>query len=128
MNRRRGGVPACFRLFTVTLAALTLISLSACARCGSELTAQVTGPARIRVGEEVQLLVTETTYPRANPMQPSANPNSWTSSDPVVLTVSVNGLARGVAPGHATVTVKPLVNCAGEIKQAPGTLAITVVP
>ena len=83
------------------------------------------------MGEEVQLVVTDTTYPRANLMQPSANPSSWTSSDPAVLTVSGNGLARGVTPGHVTVTVKPWVLCGGgvyESRQALGTLAITVVP
>lgn len=131
MNRQRRGVAACcFRLFTFTLAALTVMSVSACRRtCPTDLPAEVAGPASIRVGEEVQLLVTETFYPRANPMQPSANPSSWTSSDPAVLTVSGNGLARGVTPGHVTVTVKPWVRCGGdENRQALGTLAITVVP
>jgi hypothetical protein len=134
MSRQRRGVAACcFRLFTFTLAALTVISASACERttptCPTDLPAEVAGPARMRVGEDVQLQVTETFYPRANLMQPSANPSSWTSSDPAVLTVSVNGLARGVAPGRVTVTVKPWVRCGvDEIRQALGTLAITVVP
>lgn len=130
MNRWSRGIATCsFRLFTFTLAALTVISVSACTKtCPSDLAAKMAGPASIRVGEEVQLLVTDTKYPRANPMGPSANPNNWTSSDPAVLTVSVNGLARGVAPGNVTVTVKVLVSCPGENRQAPGTLAITVVP
>ena len=118
------------RLSTLLVVALALTILPGCRKCTSgDVTAQVTGPATIHVDEVVQLIVTNTySDTPSSPVQPSFRSIRWESSNPNILTVSLDGAARGIAPGMATVTATPLVNCAGPIDRIPGTLTITVVP
>ena len=119
----------CLRPGMLCVIALALTGLPGCKKCGDAVTAQITGPATMHVGEAIQLVVTNT-YSDApsNPVQPGFRSISWDSSNPSVLTVSLDGLARGVAPGTATITATPFANCVGAIDRIPGTLTITVVP
>jgi hypothetical protein len=129
-NGSRSPKPQPRRTGTLVVA-LAFISLMA---CGSEysrdVTAQVTGPAIVRVGEVIQLAVTLTfSDGTSNPLQPSQiSEVIFDSSNTSVLTVSVAGEVRGLAPGTATVTATPSVTSTGTGKRTAGTIAITVVP
>jgi hypothetical protein len=110
---------------------LALISLTACfGEYSRDVTAQVTGPATVRVGEVIQLAVTLTFSDGTSGLvQPSQTSSIiLESSNTSVLTVSVDGVARGIAPGTATVTATPSVTSTGTGKRTAGTIAITVVP
>lgn len=121
--------PCCQHLGALFVIALTLISLPACKKCPGDVNVQITGPATIRVGEIVQL---DATYAYSdapfNPVQPGFRSVSWESSETHVLSVSLDGAVRGIAPGTATVTATPFVSCYGPIDRISGTLTITVVP
>ena len=95
-----------------------------------DVTAQVTGPATVHVGEVIQLAVTLTfSDGTSNPLQPSEiSAVIFDSSNTSVLTVSEAGEVRGIAPGTATVTATPSVTSTGTGKRTAGTIAITVVP
>jgi hypothetical protein len=111
--------------------ALALISLTACfSEYSRDVTAQVTGPATVRVGEVIQLAVTLTfSDGTSNPVQPSQTSSIiMESSNTSVLTVSVAGEVRGIAPGTATVKATPSVMSTGTGKRTAGTIAIAVVP
>jgi uncharacterized protein YjdB len=110
--------------------ALTFISLMACGEYSRDVTAQVTGPASVRVGEVIQLAVTLTfSDGTSNLLQPSQISGVvFESSNTSVLTVSMAGEVRGIAPGTATVTATPSVTSTGTGKRTAGTIVITVVP
>jgi hypothetical protein len=109
--------------------ALALASLTACGEYSRDVTAQVTGPATVRVGEVIQLAVTLTfSDGTSNPLQPSQiGEVIFDSSNTSVLTVSEAGEVRGIGPGTATVTATPSVTSTGTGKRTAGTIAITVV-
>lgn len=111
--------------------ALLFTSLAACGReYGRDVTAQVTGPATVRVGEVIQLAVTLAfSDGTSNLVQPSQTSSvDLESSNTSVLTVSVAGQVRGIAPGTAIVKATPSVTSTGTGKRTAGTIAITVVP
>ena len=110
--------------------ALAFISLMACGEYSRDVTAHVTGPATVRVGEVIQLAVTLMfSDGTSNPLQPSQiSEVTFDSSNTSVLTVSEAGEVRGIAPGTATVTATPSVTSTGTGKRTAGTIAITVVP
>jgi hypothetical protein len=114
------------RLLVVSLA---LCGLTAC-EYRRDVTAQVTGPATLRVGEVARLAVTLTfSDGTSNLLQPSQIASIvLESSNTSVLTVSAAGEVRGIAPGTATVTATPSVTTTGTGKRTAGTIAITVVP
>ena len=109
--------------------ALAFISLMAC-EYSRDVTAHVTGPATLRVGEVIQLAVTLTfSDGTSNPLQPSQISSvMFDSSNTSVLTVSEAGEVRGIALGTATVTATPSATTTGTGKRTAGTIAITVVP
>ena len=110
--------------------ALALASLTACGEYSRDVTAQVTGPATVRVGEVIQLAVTLIfSDGTSNPLEPSQiSEVTFESSNANVLTVSEVGEVRGNAPGTATVTATPAATSTGTGKRTAGTIAITVVP
>ena len=125
---RRAPKPQPGRTGTVVVA-LAFVSLTACGEYGRDVTAHVTGPTTVRVGEVIQLAVTLTfSDGTSNLVQPSQL--SWVtfdSSNTSVLTVSEAGEVRGIAPGTATVTATPDATTTGTGKRTAGTIAITVV-
>jgi Bacterial Ig-like domain (group 2) len=112
--------------------ALAFISLIACGfeMYSRDVTAQVTGPATVRVGEVIQLAVTLTfSDGTSNPLEPSQiSEVIFHSTNTSILTVSEAGEVRGIAPGTATVTATPSVTSTGSGQRTAGTIAITVVP
>jgi hypothetical protein len=126
---RRAPKPQPGRTGTVVVA-LAFVSLTACGEYGRDVTAQVTGPASVRVGEVIQLAVTLMySDGTSNPLEPSLiSEVIFHSSNTSVLTVSEAGEVRGIAPGTATVTATPSVTTTGTGKRTAGTIAITVVP
>jgi Bacterial Ig-like domain (group 2) len=110
--------------------ALAFTSLIACGEYSRDVTAQVTGPTTVRVGEAIQLAVTLTfSDGTSSPLGPSRI--GWVmfeSSNTSVLTVSEAGEVRGIAPGTAIVTATPDATTTGTGKRTEGTIAITVVP
>jgi Bacterial Ig-like domain (group 2) len=111
--------------------ALAFVSLLACGfdMYSRDVTAQVTGPSTVRVGEVIQLAVTLIfSDGTSNPLEPSQiSEVTFDSSNTNVLTVSKAGEVRGIAPGTATVTATPAVTSTGTGKRTAGTIAITVV-
>ncbi len=116
----------------MVLAALAVMGMSACSPglYRRKVTASVTGPSSIRVGETAQLSITLTfSDGTSNLLQPSqASSVEVQSSNPSVLTVTGDGQIRGISPGTATVTVTPSVTSVGNNNRTPGTLAIVVIP
>ncbi|MSO55636.1 MAG: hypothetical protein EXQ55_01750 [Acidobacteria bacterium] len=116
---------------SLLVVAIALVSLTACGReYGRDVTAHVTGPSTVRVGEVIQLAVTlRYSDGTSTPLQPSQSSGVvLESSNTSVLTVSVAGEVRGIAPGTATVTATPSVTSTGTGNRIAGTIAITVVP
>jgi uncharacterized protein YjdB len=111
------------------LVVLVFISLTAC-EYSRDVTALVTGPASVRVGEVSQLVVTLMySDGTSNPLRPSQFGGvTLESSNTRVLTVSAAGEVHGIAPGTATVTATPSVTSTGTGKRTAGTIAISVVP
>src|SRR4051794_1038263 len=97
------------RSFLVAIVAS--LALAACepALYKRGVTASVTGPSTLQVGEVAQLAVTLTFSDGASyPVEPSRSSYiRLQSSNPGVLSVSSRGEVRGIAPGTATVTVTP---------------------
>jgi hypothetical protein len=120
-------------VLTSLLVGLTVLQiLTACSPQTSrgKVTAIVTGPSSVRVGESAQLSVTlQFDDGRTNMLAPSQiSSTTIQSSNTSVLTVSARGEVRGVSPGTATVTVIPSATADGNYSPIPGWLAITVVP
>jgi hypothetical protein len=94
------------------------------------VTASVSGPTSLRVGETGQLAITLNFSDGTNNfVQPSqASSVVIASSDVTVLTVSSAGEVRGVSVGNATVTVTPSVSTVGAPgNRTAGTIQIAVV-
>ena len=74
----------------------------------------ITGSSIVEVGSSVTLSSTST------------NPDSsvWSSSDPLVATVSASGVVYGVSVGSATISYSVIIHCGGVLK----TKTITVNP
>jgi uncharacterized lipoprotein YajG len=112
------------------LVGLTVLEiLTACTRQPSRsyVTAIVTGPSSVRVGESAQLSITlRFDDGRTDSLAPSQITSTMIrSSNTSVLTVSPSGEVRGIAPGTVTVTVVPSTTDGSPIA---GWLAISVVP
>ncbi|HEX6322359.1 MAG TPA: Ig-like domain-containing protein [Vicinamibacterales bacterium] len=116
-----------------TIRTVLLAAVIAGAGCKSiydrDVTAVVTGPATVKVGETVVLQATlEYSRGAAEIIGPStAGLVMWSSSDVAIARVDVFGGVTGVAPGSVTITATPAPGNVDGTRTA-GTHAMTVVP
>lgn len=92
-----------------------------------DVTASVSGPTSVQVGQTVQLNVTlQYSDGSSKLLSPSTSASvDWTTSNAAVATV-LRGTVTGVAPGTATITATPALTATGTGERIPGTHQITV--
>jgi hypothetical protein len=113
---------------------LTLLFVAASLACTPglykrDVTATVTGPAKVAVGESV-LLAATLEYSDGSSWGPSPSVNAsvaWASSDTARASVDAStGRVTGVAPGEVTITATPSATTTGTGRRLAGTLRLTV--